>query len=155
MKADGGSYRRTPASRFSNPKPVSARAIMLLILAGLTAALGWNQRRARLRPPEAVTCPQDRLTAYSGKPASYERTPEWVQVSIHTDWGTVENVGIKLKPGEDVRSHFLLRGEPYGQRSLDEIEQAAGKLKAGVGITAWVCESGPQPLLDWRPSSKD
>lgn len=131
------------------------RAIMLFILAGLTDAPGLSQRAGRLRPPEAVTCPRDQLTAYSGKPANYERTPERVQLSIHTDWDTVESVRIDLGPDEDARSRFLMRGEPYGQRSLRAIEDAPGKLKAGMAITAWVCESGPRPLLDWRPPPKD
>ena len=151
MKADRGSYRGHRARRLANRRLNVTPAIMLLILAGLTATLALSQRGGRLRPPDAVTCPRDHLTAYSGKPAAYQRTPEWVQVSIHTDWETVETVRIDLKPSEDVRSHFLLRGEPYGQRSLDEIEETPGSLKAGMGVTAWVCESGPQPLIDWRP----
>jgi hypothetical protein len=155
MKADAGSFRGHRAFRLANRRLISTPAIMLPILAGLMATPGLSQRGGRSRPPESAACPRDRLTAYSGKPAAYERTLEWVQVSIHTDWDTVESVRITLSPDEDVRSHFLLRGEPYGQRNLGEIEEAQGKLKTGMGVTAWVCESGPQPLLDWRPPEKD
>lgn len=155
MKADGDSYRGRPANRLANRKAMSTRAIMLFILAGLTTASAPSQRAERPRQPEAVACPRDSLTAYTGKAAGYQRTPERVQVSIHTDWDTVETVRIDLRPDEDVRVHFLFRGKPYGQRSLDEIEVSPGKLHAGMRITAWVCQNGPQPLFDWRPPAVD
>jgi hypothetical protein len=124
---------------------------MLVILAGLTASLAWSQRGVRLRPPEGVTCPRDQLTAYTGKASGYERNANEIRIRVDTDWETVEEIRVDLKPGEDVRSHFLLRGEPYGQRNLGEIEETPGKLKADMRVTAWVCASGPQPLIDWRP----
>ena len=151
MKADGGSYRGQRALRLANRRLMSTPAIMLFILAGLTAAPASSQRGGRLRPPEAVTCPRDKLTAYSGKVSAYARNADGIRITVDTDWDTVEEVRVNLKPGEDLRAHFLLRGEPYGQRSLGEIEETPGRLKADMGVTAWVCEGGPQPLIDWRP----
>lgn len=139
--------RRQPATRF-------APLLALALLGGVpaTGVAADSAGPTRLRPPERVSCARDHLTSYTGRILSYAREPGRVSLRLVTDWDTTETVTLI---GPDPVLHFLLRGEPFRPADWDVIESRPGELRAGVRVTAWVCDDGSPPVIDWRPPSEE
>lgn len=115
-------------------------------------AVGGALASQRVRPPEAITCPRNDLTVYTGRVISWDRKPDTTSLTITTDWKTTEHVLIKHPAGADVAASFLMRGKPFVKDDWSVIA-ADGKLKDGVRASAWVCRDGRNPIIDWeRPS---
>lgn len=113
-------------------------ALLAILLAAGDAA-------TRLAPPAGVTCPRDRVTSYTGRVVSYRRTPEALVLTIRTDWATTERV--RLAP---VRLDQLrLDGAPLADWS--PIEASPGHPRPDLRATAWVCEDGRPPVIEWQP----
>ena len=116
------------------------------------AAAGWGHGAAaqRVRPPEKLPCPRNELTSFNGAVTSYQRTADRIQLTVRTEWDTVEDFDVRLPPAEPLEKTFLLRGATFRKHDLDAVEQAPGKLRSGMRIIVWACE-GLQPIFDWRP----
>jgi hypothetical protein len=58
-------------------------------------------------------------------------------------------------PGTDEASQwFLLNANAFESRDWAQIEDTKGKLKTEMRATAWVCDDGRQPIVDWQPPPK-
>jgi hypothetical protein len=108
-------------------------------------------RAPRLQPPPGIGCARDQLTAYAGRVRSYRRAPGVVFLEIATDWGTIEPVTLSVAEGADPAARFLLNGARFAAGDWARIEVAPGRLRPGLRATAWVCDDGGAPLIDWAP----
>lgn len=124
-------------------------SVAQLSLSGLTMQ--------RLAPPPEAKCPHDRLTVYQGRAQSLATTEDrqHVQLTIATDWDTVEKVTLPADPRK--RSElYLFEGKPFTREDTDTIFVREGELRPGTRVHAWVCsDTAIPPLIDWqRPPQK-
>jgi hypothetical protein len=105
----------------------------------------------RLRPPEAIECPRNQLTLFTGLVLKYRRDPNLTELRIRTDAGTTEVATIQHLPSEPITRWFLLEGKRFEPTDWARIEQSPGKLRAGMRAAAWVCSDGRNPIFDWNP----
>ena len=96
----------------------------------------------RLRPPDAVKCDRNQLTAYMGRVMEYRREHEVTILTIATSSGTVETVTVRGEPS----ASFLIAGRPF------DVEKAEKVVRPGVSAIAWVCKNGTT-IVDWRPGT--
>lgn len=120
----------------------------LVVAGGVLAEPVTGERH---RPPETVSCPRDHLTSYTGRIVSYRRAPREVALRIRTDWDSTELVRLVPPAGEDLLRYLLLNGRPFDARDWPRIESARGTLRPAMRVTAWVCDDGRPPVLDWQP----
>ncbi len=106
-------------------------------------------RGGRLMPPATLACERNDLTSYTGIVTEYRRTESMTRVVIRTDADTTETVEVQH---DAAASAYLINGKPFTTDDWRRIESAAGVLKPGTRITAWVCLDGvTEAVLDWRP----
>jgi hypothetical protein len=86
---------------------------------------------------------------------SYRRIPGQVSLRIDTDWGTSEAVRLSLGEGAGAARYFLLEGRLFREADWPAIEAAPGRLREPMRATAWVCDDGSVPIVDWQPSSEE
>lgn len=98
-------------------------------------------------PPGAVGCDRNNLTSHIGEVTRYSRDASGIRITLKTDEATVES--LRFEPGDKI----LLNGEEMKESGWREIEDKAGKLKAGMRAIAWICRGG-RPVLDWRPPQR-
>jgi hypothetical protein len=139
-------YRGTPA-RYTEIR-MTHRLATCLVLAALPAVLP-AQGGGRVRPPDAVTCPRDRLTVYTGRVLSMDRRRDSTSLVIATDWKTTERVTISHPDGGDPAVSFLMKGKPFAVSDWPAIA-TDGKLRADARASAWVCGDGRNPVIDWE-----
>ncbi len=128
-------------------------------IAAQEAGLGGNKpadsgkvaRAARIRPPSAIQCPADRLTAFSGVVHHLSREIGQTTLRMHTDDGTSEIFTLYHPQSEDASPWFLLKGEPFTVADWKRIEAARNKLRPNMRATVWMCNDGAKPIVDWRP----
>ena len=122
-------------------------------LALALAAFPATQRgAARVRPPDAVTCPRDDVTLYAGKVTNLDRQRTATSLTIATDWNTTERVTIKHPEAADASAWFLMKGKAFAKGDWALIE-TGGKLRPGVRAAVWVCRDGRNPVVDWEAPS--
>jgi hypothetical protein len=126
-------------------------AAALFLAAAALAADAASQ--PRIAPPQGVECPRDRLTAYVGTVTRLARERDRTTLDIRTDWDTSERV-IIAHPAEGPERWFLLRAKPFGAEGWKAIESAPGQLRPGIRASAWVCEGGTNPIVDWNPAAE-
>jgi hypothetical protein len=116
----------------------------------LGAAPMFAQREIRARPPLTLDCQRgrDHLTAYTGVVVKYVRGAARTSLQISTDWGTTEDIAIDHK-GSDPAKWFLYRGKAFIAADWEKITDAAGRLRRNTRATAWVCDNGSNPVVDW------
>jgi hypothetical protein len=107
----------------------------------------------RVTPPGVVECAPDRLTAYIGTVTRFSRERDRTTVEIRTDWDTTEQVVIAHQADGPER-WFLLRTKPFGPDGWKAIESAPGQLRRGIRASAWICENGKNPIVDWNPAAE-
>jgi hypothetical protein len=129
------------------------RAVRAVVVLAAGASVTGPSLPDRLRPPPAVGCPRDHLTSYTGRILAYRRTPRAVVLRIRTDWDSTEAVRLAPPAGADLERYMLLDGQPFDPRDWPRIESAPGTLRSGMRVTAWVCDDGRPPILDWRPAT--
>lgn len=134
------------------------RAILSLALVftgayGQTSSKPQNRGGGRQRPPQAVECPRDHLTSYTGKLTSYSRSEEQLQIRIRTDWDTDEEFTLRFAEGENPAGRFLLRSNTFQPGDWKAIESTKGRVRPGVRATVWECKADgrPQLTIDWLP----
>ena len=103
----------------------------------------------RLSPPAAVTCPRDHLTSYTGRVVSYRRTADKLELTIKTDWDTIERV--RLAPPR--LEYLLVRGAPFTAADWTRIESSPDRARPELRATAWVCDDRRPSVIDWQPAS--
>ena len=104
-----------------------------------------------MQPPAATDCPREQLTLYAGTVQRWQRRTGRTDLSIHTEWGSTEQLRI-LHPGSDNPAPwFLLRRQAFQASDWAHIETRPGQLRPGLKVAAWVCSDGRNPLLDWQP----
>ena len=131
-------------------------AVALLCLGSAACAAPPEAGRpeaGRLRPPDAVGCARDHLTAYVGRVVAYQRGPRSLSLRIRTDWDTTEEVRLSAPEGGTLARRFLLDGAPFGDGDWAAIETGPGRLRPSMRAAAWVCDDGSPPLIDWRPGT--
>ena len=111
----------------------------------LAIVLAAGQASPRLAPPPAVTCPRDHVTSYTGRIVSYRRTTEVLLLTIRTDWDTTESVRLAPLRLDQLR----VGGAPFADWA--RIEVSPGHARPGLRATAWLCDDGRPPLIDWQP----
>jgi hypothetical protein len=111
------------------------------------------QDERRMRPPDVITCDRNHLTSYTGKVLSYSRRTGRTTLSIRTDWDTTETVTLNHPRSSNPAKWFLLRGETFKQSDWATIESSRSNLKPNMRVTAWVCDDGRNPIIDWQPST--
>jgi hypothetical protein len=127
----------------------------LLLLAVSVLAQAQPGGPPRERPSKYVTCSRDHLTNYSGLVTAYRRERGRTMLTIRTDWETTEQVELKHPDTDDPGRWFLLQGRPFTPDDWKEIEIERGRLKPKIRASAWVCDDGSNPIVDWmRPSEK-
>lgn len=120
---------------------------MTAVLLAVVLAGALEKPASRLAPAPPVSCPRDQLTSYTGRVISYRRTPEALSLTIRTDWDTTEKV--RLAP--PALDHLRLGGVPFTADDWVRIEGSPGHHRRELRATAWVCEDGRPPLIDWQP----
>lgn len=104
---------------------------------------GPAQRGGRYRPPADLPCSRDQLTTFTGKAAAYSRDSRRMKLTVRTDWSTTES--FVLRPPY----RMLYKGEPFREEHWRRIEGEQGRLRPGVRVTVWACETGER-ALDWE-----
>jgi len=125
-----------------------------LVALALLATLGTSfaqQPAERLRPPATIDCPRDHLTSYTGAVHRYRRTANRTELRIRTDWDTTEDVVIAHHSAAGPDRWFLMEGKPFQAGDWARLEEAQGRLRTGMRATAWVCDDGRNPVVDWNP----
>jgi hypothetical protein len=132
-----------------------ATLLLALTLAGAVLGAQRNGRApddgAKVRSPEDLPCSRNELTSFTGRVASYERTPTRIRLRIRTDWDTDERFALTLSSGEKGLKGILLERKPFQESDWPIVEEEPGKLKYGMRATVWVCEGVANPVLDWQP----
>jgi hypothetical protein len=124
--------------------------LLVVVAAALTAAAASAEPpTGRLMPPDAVTCPRDHLTSYTGQVVRYGRSKGRTDVRIRTDWDTTEEVSISHPGSDDPSRWFLVHGRRFQPADWSLIEERAGRLHAGMRAAAWVCDDDRNPIVDW------
>ncbi len=131
-----------------------AAAATLVSLAWLAASITPQRSTSRVQPPAGIECGRNQLTAYTGTVTRLTRDGGQTRLEIRTDWDTTEAVVIMHPGAEDASRWFLVRTKPFSPRDWAMIESAPGKLRSGVRATAWVCEGGKNPIVDWSPAAE-
>jgi len=130
--------------------PLSAVLELATLALAALVVMAAAQAPPRLRPPDAVQCARDHLTAYVGTVIRYQRERDRTSIRIRTDWDTIEDVSIR-HPGSDAARWFLFDGKPFPAADMALIEGRTGQLRAGMRAAAWVCDGGDNPIVDWNP----
>ena len=137
---------------------MSMAAALAALVAGIAAhatAPPLQPRSSdRVRPPDSVSCSRDRLTAYTGVVTRFSRQAERTVLEIRTDWDTTEAVVVTHEGDRGPERWFLLRTKPFRATDWAVIEAAPGKLRRDLRATAWVCEDGRNPTVDWSPAAE-
>ena len=108
-----------------------------------TAAEGsGGSGRGRMRPPDAVKCDPNQLTAYIGRVTEYRREKDTTILTIATSSGTVETVTLRGDP----KASYLIQGKPFDEERAEKV------VRPGVSAVAWVCKNGTA-IVDWRPGT--
>ena len=132
-----------------------SRHTMDILIFVVVHLLGIQARQpARVRPPIAVECPRNQLTAYTGRVTSWSRRIGQTSMTIETDWDTTEVLTLKHPGTDDAREFFLVSAGPFHSSDWPRIESGIGRLREEVRATAWVCDDGRQPIIDWQPPPK-
>ncbi|MGJ0483257.1 MAG: hypothetical protein ACR65R_01830 [Methylomicrobium sp.] len=108
-----------------------------------------EDKLSRLRPPNRIECTRDHLTNYTGKVVEYQRKMGQTRLFIATDWGTLEAVRLAHPGSADPSTWFLIEGKAFAQSDWERVEIAPGQLRKEVRATAWVCDDGRPPVIDW------
>jgi hypothetical protein len=124
-------------------------------MAGQESGRASGQDGGRIRPPGAVTCDRNNLTAYTGRVVSYSRRAGRITMTIDTDYDTTETVTLRYKSNSSPARWFLLRGERFKASDWARVESAKSRLLPEMRVTAWVCNDGRQPIIDWQPPTGD
>jgi hypothetical protein len=122
-------------------------AFLLLIV---LAPVPQQSRTGRLRPPEAVTCDRNKLTAFSGVVTAWSRNDSAASLRMSTDADTRESFTIRFEKGTPQEKWFLRAGEVFRPEDWAKIEKSPGVIRPGIQATVWVCEGGVNPIVDWR-----
>lgn len=125
---------------------------LLTLAAGL--AISAMAQEGRLRPPEKLGHPRDKLTSFTGKILSYTRGPAQIVLRMRTDEDTTERFVLRYPKGEDPSRWFLPRAEAFRPEDWKVIESERGRLRTAMRATVRVCEGGGNPVLDWEPPPK-
>jgi hypothetical protein len=133
-------------------------ALAAVLLAATLGVDTGSQRttgtaQGRVRPPGVPECAPERLTAYIGVVTRFSREPDRTIVEIRTDWDTTEQVVIAHQ-GDGPERWFLLRAKPFGPDGWKAIESAPGQLRQGIRASAWICQGGTNPIVDWNPAAE-
>lgn len=104
-----------------------------------------------MAPPDAASCPRDKLTVFSGVVIAYRRAVGATTLRIRTDWATLESVQLRHPGSDDPSARFLIERAPFAASDWARIESSPGKLRPSMRAAAWVCSDGSQPLIDWQP----
>lgn len=110
-----------------------------------------EDKSSRLRPPGRIGCSRDHLTSYTGKVAEYRRKMGQTTLRIATDWGTLEALRMIHPGSEDPSVWFLIEGITFAPSDWKRVESSPGQLRTGIRATAWVCDDGSNPVIDWLP----
>jgi hypothetical protein len=127
---------------------MKAAGPLLLALSLLSQTQPGDPQRER--PSKFVTCPRDHLTNYSGIVVAYRRENGRTLLTIRTDWETTERVELKHPGSDDPSRWFLLQGRPFAPDDWKEVEVERGRLHPKMRATAWVCDDGSNPVVDWK-----
>jgi hypothetical protein len=106
----------------------------------------------RMRPPVAVTCDRNNLTSYAGKVIKYSRRAGLITMTVETDWDTTEVVTLRHPRNSNASKWFLFRGKTFRNSDWKKIESSHGQLHPNMRVTAWICNDGRRPIIDWQPS---
>ncbi|MGH9508663.1 MAG: hypothetical protein ACRD2Q_08625 [Terriglobales bacterium] len=120
----------------------------------LVLVVGASELRSapqRLKPPAGITCPRDHLTVYSGRVLHYRRTPGRIVLRIYTDSDTSERVELKAPERTSLEDHLRLSGQPFVKEDWEKIESRPRRLRPNMRASAWVCDDGRPPVIDWHP----
>jgi hypothetical protein len=118
----------------------------------LTSSIVFAEDDAsRLRPPGKVECSRDHLTHYTGKVVEYRRQWDLTTLRIATDWGTIEAISLAHAGSDDPSGRFLIEGETFEPSDWDRVESSRGRVRTGIRASAWVCDDGSSPVIDWLP----
>lgn len=124
------------------------KVILLLLLASSFA------QDTRIRPPQAVPCDRNHLTAFPGEVTSFRRSGQLLILTVRTDFDTVEKfrlAGTRPK----LESQFLLDGRPFTATDWNRIEVAPAQLRPKTRATVWQCSQPKSLIIDWFPPAKD
>jgi hypothetical protein len=127
---------------------ITALASLVVLLTAFTNTAQTD--RGRIRPPAAVTCNRNNLTAYSGKVVEFSRHPGRVDLTIETDWDTTEKVTLTHSRGSDPARWFLFNGRKFKPSNWKVLDSVQSTYPDGFRATAWVCNDGRKPIIDWQ-----
>ncbi|GCL63247.1 hypothetical protein AQPW35_23280 [Rubrivivax pictus] len=133
------------------PRRAAACGLAVVLATAAAQAQPAGDAAPRSRPPDEAGCPRDHLTSYDGRVLRYSRHSDHTDLQIRTDWDTTESVRIRHPGQGDAARWFMLAGQPFQAADWARITTAAGRLRPGWRVVAWVCDDGRNPLVDWQP----
>ena len=117
----------------------------------MTASAGFTAVQ-RPRPPAALKCSRDHLTAFQGRVLEYRKSTQEISLRVRTDEDTTESFTLKWNSAEKPETWFLLNSEAFKAEDWNRVESTPGKLRDGMRIIVWACDDGSKPVFDWRPA---
>jgi hypothetical protein len=138
---------------YLRPRQAFISLVLLCALPALLASAETARRLEgqRLRPPDAIKCPRNNLTSFTGKVLSYSRATGRTTLRLRTDEATTEQFTLRHPKSDDPTKWFLLRGEPFTANDWPVIEVSKSRLRQNMRATVWVCSDGTSPVVDWQP----
>ncbi len=110
-----------------------------------------DMRRSRLMVPDFVSCERNNLTSFSGKPTKYNRENGELEITIATDFDTVETITVGYPSSTALMESFFIKGKAVDLKSWQEFEESVGILSGKISVTAWVCNlEGIAPVFVWK-----
>lgn len=108
-------------------------------------------RDQRVAVPEIEGCGRDNITFFRGEVRGFKRTADAVEITVHTEWDSVEELRQPTGKGRAVL--YRLGGKPIKEEDWGMIVSEGGAVKPNVRATVWVCEKdGDQAIkiIDWH-----
>lgn len=127
--------------------------LKIFLALSLSLVVAGGALSQRPRPPVALKCSRDHLTAFQGRILEYTRSRQEISLRVRTDEATTESFTLRWEASEKVETWLLLNGEAFKAEDWNRIENAAGKIRDGVRIIVWDCDDGSKPVFDWRPAA--
>lgn len=133
------------------PEPAAAEQRAPATVTTETNPASGGRSAGRVGAPAWLPCDRSDVTSYIGRVTDYDRRSGEIDVTISTDWDTVETVRlVSARPEES----FRIDAEPFRAEDWSRLESSPGELHEGMRIQAWICSDGGT-VLDWRPQPSE
>lgn len=129
------------------------KVLLRLMLVSLVIPLASSQLLAtqqRLRVPEFVDCPRDKVSSYDGKMTQLSLTKNRLSIDVLTSFDTQEVISISHKNYNTLGTQLRINGILLDDKSLKYLIHQSTLPFKPKGIIVWVCEIEDfLPVINW------